>query len=74
MCNYTRQIIHGIAYLHKNGIIHRNIKGTNILVDQTGRKVLISDFGTAATMISSATESGEFKDVKGTVPFMAPEV
>ena len=25
-------------------------------------------------MISSATESGEFKDVKGTVPFMAPEV
>ena len=72
--NYTGQIIRGVAYLHENGIIHRDLKGANILVNQTGESVLIADFGTAATLKTSTTVTGEFKDTKGTAPFMAPEV
>ena len=74
VCNYTGQIIRGVAYLHENGIIHRDLKGANILVNQTGESVLIADFGTAATLKTSTTVTGEFKDTKGTAPFMAPEV
>ena len=30
ICNYARQITHGIVFLHENGIIHRDLKGTYV--------------------------------------------
>lgn len=49
---FIRQTLQGLAYLHDKGIIHRDIKGANILVDNKGG-IKISDFG-----ISKKVESG----------------
>ncbi|KAK0924784.1 ATP binding, partial [Friedmanniomyces endolithicus] len=44
IANFVRQILNGLTYLHSEEIIHRDIKGANILVDNKGT-VKISDFG-----------------------------
>ena len=51
--NFVRQILCGLDYLHERDIIHRDIKGANILVDNKGG-VKISDFG-----ISKKVEDSE---------------
>ncbi|OVA03093.1 Protein kinase domain [Macleaya cordata] len=65
---YTRQILHGLCYLHDRDVIHRDIKCANILVDANG-SVKLADFGLAKT-----TKLNDVKSSKGTAFWMAPEV
>jgi eukaryotic-like serine/threonine-protein kinase len=64
-----RQILDGIGYAHSEGVVHRDIKLSNILINRDGR-IKISDFGIARIESSSLTRVG---DVLGTPYCMAPE-
>ncbi|KAF3170426.1 hypothetical protein TWF788_010173 [Orbilia oligospora] len=62
---YTGQVLDGLFYLHEQGVIHRDIKGANILTTKEGH-IKLADFG-VATRANDAT-------VVGTPYWMAPEV
>lgn len=68
----VRESLVALSYLHKSGIIHRDIKAANILLTTEGR-VLLCDFGVAATLVSSNAHSRRMTFV-GTPYWMAPEV
>ena len=51
--NWVRQILLGLNYLHERDIIHRDIKGANMLVDNKGG-IKISDFGISKKIDDSA--------------------
>jgi serine/threonine-protein kinase len=62
-------VLTGLSFAHKRGIIHRDIKPANIRVTEDGR-AKIMDFGVAHLASSSMTTTGSFL---GTPSFMAPE-
>lgn len=76
--SFVRQIVTGLAYLHGREIIHRDIKGANILVDNKGG-IKISDFGISKKMEASNLLAGPGNNknrpsLQGSVFWMAPEV
>jgi len=62
-------VLQGLAYAHKRGIVHRDVKPANIRVDDEG-KARIMDFGVAHLASSNMTKSGV---MLGTPSYMAPE-
>ncbi|XP_036057736.1 mitogen-activated protein kinase kinase kinase 19 [Onychomys torridus] len=75
-CKYTRQILQGVAYLHENCVVHRDIKGNNVMLMPTGTIKLI-DFGCAKRLAwagLNGTHSDMLKSMRGTPYWMAPEV
>lgn len=72
---FSLHIVTGVEYLHSKGIIHRDIKGANILVSGSGVAKL-ADFGCSKQLAGMCTASIEesLKAIRGSVPWMAPEV
>ncbi|KAK8048300.1 hypothetical protein PG994_010030 [Apiospora phragmitis] len=76
--SFVRQILDGLSYLHNQEIIHRDIKGANILVDNKGT-IKISDFGIskkleATNILNGAANNKHRPSLQGSVFWMAPEV
>ena len=69
---YAVHVAKGLAYLHEHLVVHRDVKGGNVLVTDHGVAKL-SDFGTSLMLADSTAASG-YRALCGTPYFMAPEV
>jgi len=67
--HYITQVLKGLQYLHQQGVIHRDIKGANILSTKEGQ-VKLADFGVATKL----NETRKSDSVVGTPYWMAPEI
>ncbi|KAG8344044.1 Protein tyrosine kinase Protein kinase domain [Trypanosoma vivax] len=67
--NYTRQLLQGLEYLHRQSIVHRDLKGDNLFLTEDG-VLKVGDFGTSKDLQTTRVTNS----VAGTPNFMAPEV
>lgn len=68
--NISRQLASAVAHMHEQGIVHRDIKLENVLVDSTSKKVKLTDFG-----LSNTFNKGELLSTNcGSPEYAAPEL
>ncbi|XP_061826845.2 myosin light chain kinase, smooth muscle-like [Nerophis lumbriciformis] len=68
---YMLQIVDGVGFIHKQGIVHLDLKPENIMcVNKMGSKIKLIDFGLARRL----ENAGTLKVLFGTPEFVAPEV
>src|SRR5580658_5165138 len=78
---YGMQIADALSHAHEHGVIHRDLKSTNVVVTPQGR-VKVLDFGLAARLrdtelqeaVSSKAPVTESRLIVGTLPYLAPEL
>src|SRR3954452_4547445 len=63
------QILRAARFAHQRGVVHRDIKPHNVLIDEEGR-VKVADFGIARAGASDMTETGS---VRGTAQYLSPD-
>ncbi|KAK9990573.1 hypothetical protein SO802_025558 [Lithocarpus litseifolius] len=71
ICRFTTHILSGLDYLHSKNIVHRDIKGANLLIDSSG-VVRLADFGTAKCLALHADPAKLY--FIGTAHWTAPEL
>jgi serine/threonine-protein kinase len=64
-----RQVLEGAGFAHRHGVVHRDLKPQNAIVDDEG-KVTVTDFGIARAGASEITQAGS---VMGTPHYLSPE-
>jgi len=68
---YAAEIILALEYLHKNGVIYRDVKPENILIDSEGH-VRMTDFGLSKGGLDMT--GGRTESFCGTTEYLAPEI
>ena len=79
MLQYARQIADAVGHAHRQGVVHRDLKTSNVLITSDGQAKVL-DFGIAAQIMND-DEAGEASPITqagleawaGTLPYMAPE-
>ena len=66
----VEQLAEGLAAAHKTGVIHRDVKPANVLIESGTKTIKLTDFGLARTASNSLTSTGL---LMGTPEFLAPE-
>ena len=64
-----RQVLEGARFAHRHGVVHRDLKPQNVIVDDEG-KATVTDFGIAQAGVSEITQAGS---VLGTPHYLSPE-
>jgi serine/threonine-protein kinase len=64
-----RQVLEGARFAHRHGVVHRDLKPQNVIVDDEG-KATVTDFGIARAGVSEITQAGA---VMGTPHYLSPE-
>ena len=72
--NVMKSVASAISYTHRKGIIHRDLKSSNIMIDHTGR-ILVTDFGLSKdiSLKSIPDTTMQSNDIAGTFGYIAPE-
>mmetsp|Transcript_31752 Transcript_31752/g.51382 ORF Transcript_31752/g.51382 Transcript_31752/m.51382 type:complete len:499 (+) Transcript_31752:49-1545(+) len=74
LCCILRDALNGISYMHKQGRIHRDIKGRNILIHGEYGTAMLADFGVAGALLEGGLKKRGRNTMTGTPCWMAPEV
>lgn len=69
---YAKGVLTALEYSHKAGIIHRDIKASNIMVTEEGR-VKVMDFGIARAISDSSATQAHTSGIVGTAQYFSPE-
>ena len=68
-----RQLFHAISYLHKNNVLHRDMKASNIFITREG-KLKLGDFGLARAIAASKLQPAKYTNRVVTLWYRAPEL
>jgi len=70
---YMQQLLNGLHYCHKNGILHRDIKGSNLLINNKGI-LKLADFGLARPYTEQANANANYTNRVITLWYRPPEL
>lgn len=71
LARVLRETAWGLAYAHAQGVVHRDVKADNILLERGSGRALVADFGIAR--VAQATGMTGVGEILGTAEYMSPE-
>jgi serine/threonine-protein kinase len=71
LARILREVAWGLAYAHAQGVVHRDVKADNILLERGSGRALVADFGIAR--VAQATGMTGVGEIVGTAEYMSPE-